>query len=243
MQIEKKLIICSILAVAIGILTVTPLAFLMTPATAQSTDDQPKFSFDVPYAYVRNLWDNSTLTNDTDGAAFSVGFETSPNFDLTDELVAYYETYRGEICADGVSIGNITMRSFAISPSGINENNKLDNITAFIQDWCNIETDDYPTYIAIGGWSNGTSQTFKNGHDNNWTLTTGQPESLTMKIYLENSMIRTLNSTQIILNENPEPLMQLELTRYRDGYLYNTAFPQQELDQFNPLFPMRTMMP
>ena len=38
MHIEKKLILCSILAVVIGISTVTPLAFLMTPATAQSTD-------------------------------------------------------------------------------------------------------------------------------------------------------------------------------------------------------------
>jgi hypothetical protein len=143
-----------------------------------------------------------------------------------------------------VLIGNITLRSFAISPSGINENNKLDNITAFLQDWSNIETDDSPAYITLKSlWSNGTSQTFKNGCDNNWNLTTAQPETLTMKIYRENSMIRTLNSTQIIVNENTEPIMQFELTRYRDGYLYNTVFSQQELDQMNPLFPMQVMMP
>ena len=238
MQIEKKFILYST-AVAIGIATVTPLALNDSTAVI----NEPRF-FDVPYAYVRNVWDNSTLTNDTNGEAFSVGFETSPNFDLTDELVAYYETYRAEICADGVSIGNITMRSFAISPSGINANNKLDNITAFLEEWCNFETDERPTYVALrGGWSNGTSQTFRTGFADNWNLTTGQPESLTMKIYRENFMIRTVNSTQIILNENSEPIMQFELTRYRDGYLYNTAIPLQELDQINPLFPMPKILP
>ncbi len=241
MQFEKKLILCSIFAVTIGITTITPLIFLMTPASAQPAVTRPTFNFDMPYAYVRNVWDNNTLTNDTSGAAFMVCFKTSPKFDLTDDLVAYAETYRAEIYTDKVSIGNITLRSYAISPSGINQNNKIDNITSFLMDWSNIETDDKATAEATSAWSNGTSKIYRNGYDNNWNLTTGAPQSLTMKIYRENSMIRTINSTQIILDENPEPIMQFDLTRYRDGYLYNTDIPMQELDKINPLSPMEMM--
>jgi hypothetical protein len=238
MQLEKKLILCSILAVAIGISTVTPLAYLMTPAAAQSTD-QPRFSFDMPYAYVRNVWDNSTLTNQTYGWAFSVGFETSPNFDLTDESVAYYETYRAELSSDGDSIGNITLS--ALATTGIN--GPPANLTFFLNNWYNFTTfESERGPVSRAGPYNATAQNFKNGYDDNWNLTTGQPESLTLKIYRENSITRTLNSTQIILNENTEAIMQLQLTRYRDGYLYNTGIPLQELEQINPLFPMQKMM-
>lgn len=38
MQLDKKLVLYSIFSVAIGICAVTPLAYLMTPETSQSTD-------------------------------------------------------------------------------------------------------------------------------------------------------------------------------------------------------------
>ncbi len=237
MQFEKKLILCSIFAVAIGISTVIPLAFLMTPATAQSTDNQPRFSFDMPYAYVRNVWDNSTLTNETYGWAFSVVFRTAPIFDLTDDSVAYYETYRAELSSNDVSIGNISLS--AMGTTGING---PANLTFFLDNWYNftvLEND-------VGPWGrngpfNATALNTKNGYDDNWNLTAGEPQVLTMRIYRESIITRTLNSTQIYVNENLEPIMQFELIRYRDGYLYNTGIPMQELDQINPLFPMEKM--
>ncbi|XHH09020.1 MAG: hypothetical protein ACFCUE_15875 [Candidatus Bathyarchaeia archaeon] len=238
MQFEKKLILCSIFAVAIGIATVTPLAFLMTPATAQSTDDQPRLSFNMAYAYVRNVWDNTTLTNETYGWAFSFVFETAPIFGLTDDSVAYYETFRAELSSDDVSIGNISLS--AMATTGIN--GPPANLTFFLDNWYNytaFETEKGP--VGRAGPYNGTAQNFKNGYDYNWNLTTGQPQSLVMKIYRENSIIRTLNSTQIYSDENSEPIMQLKLIPYRDGYLYNTGIPMQELDLINPLFPMEKM--
>ncbi len=233
MQFEKKLILCSILAVAIGISTIAPLTYLMTPAAAQPSVDRPALKFDMSYAYIRNVWDNNTLTNDTYGWAFSIIFESSPNFEFTDDPVAYYETYRAELSSDGTSIGNITLS--AVATTG---NEPPANFTFFLDNWYifNLESDRGP--VGRTGSYNGTAQNFKNGYDDNWNLTTEQPETLTMKIYLENSIIRSVNfaSTQIYANENSEPIMQIELTRYRDGYLYNTAIPQQELDQINPLF-------
>jgi hypothetical protein len=238
MQFEKKLILCSIFAVAIGIAAVIPLAFLMTPATAQSSDDQPRFYFDMPYAYVRNVWDNSTLTNETYGWAFSVLFRTTPIFDLTDDSVAYYETYRAELSSNDVSIGNISLSAMATTCI-----NGPANLTLFLNEWYNftILDNDKGPWGRTGPF-NATALNIKNGYDSNWNLTAGEPQSLTMKIYRENSITRTLNSTQIYFNENPEPIMQLELRPYRDGYLYNTGIPLQELDQINPLFPMQKMM-
>jgi hypothetical protein len=64
MQIEKKLILCSILAVAIGIAAVVPVAYFMNAksntifATAE-TLDKPWFDISVPYAYFKaNTTDN-----------------------------------------------------------------------------------------------------------------------------------------------------------------------------------------
>lgn len=244
MQLEKKLILCSILAISIGISTIVPLTFLMTPASAQPSVDRPAFKFDMPYAYVRNVWDNNTLTNDTYGWAFSVVFRTTPNFDLTDDSVAYYETYRAELSSDNVSIGNITLS--ALATTGIN--GPPANFTFFLNDW-------YTFTILVNergpvgrtGPYNGTALNFKNGYDDTWNLTAGVPQLLTMKIYRENSIVRTINptqtyaSTQIYANEKSEPIMQFELIRYRDGYLYNTGISMQELDQINPLFPMERM--
>ncbi|MCL1969973.1 MAG: hypothetical protein FWF66_00665 [Candidatus Bathyarchaeota archaeon] len=51
MKIEKKLIVLSILALTIGIATITPLAFFMT--TNAQTDDNPWFSVDPLFAYFR----------------------------------------------------------------------------------------------------------------------------------------------------------------------------------------------
>src|SRR5665647_1730310 len=85
MKLEKKLILCSILAIAIGIATVAPLAFFMSPAKAQTdTTDQPQFSFDLPYAYVRDFWNTTTQTDDTYGWVFALAFKTSPNFNVAD---------------------------------------------------------------------------------------------------------------------------------------------------------------
>lgn len=232
MQFEKKLILCSILAVVIGISTIVPLTFLMAPASAQPSVDRPALKFDMSYVYVRNVWDNNTLKNDTYGWAFSVIFKTSPNFDLTDESVAYYETYRAELSSDGISIGNISLS--AMATAGIN--GPPANLTFFLDNWYNFTFGIDKSPIGREGPYNGTAQNYKNGYDDNWNLTTGEPPTLTMKIYRENTIMRTLNTTQIYSDKNPEPIIQFQLIRYRDGFLYNTAIPMQELDQINPFF-------
>src|SRR5665647_2858518 len=59
MQIEKKLILCSILAISIGIATIAPLAYFMSTVKAQTDEAAPWFNVEVPYAvYTANLTDS-----------------------------------------------------------------------------------------------------------------------------------------------------------------------------------------
>ncbi len=61
MQIEKKLVLCSILAISIGIATIVPLAYFMNTVKAQTQTDEaaPWFNVEVQYAvYTANLTDS-----------------------------------------------------------------------------------------------------------------------------------------------------------------------------------------
>jgi hypothetical protein len=236
MQIERKLILCSILAVTIGIATIVPLAFFMTPAQAQTdTNDQPQFSFDLSYAYVRNCWDNSTLTNDTYGWAFALAFKTSPNFNVSDiDSKVIYETYRAELSSENGSIGNITLSTYAKS-------NTIPpmNFSLYLDGWYNFTENKGSG--GLSGWDNGTSTGFRNGPGENWDLSSGIPEMLTITVYRDNWIIRNGNSTEIH-KASPEAIQQIQLQKYGNGFLYNTAIPQNELDQINPFFPALKML-
>jgi len=61
MQIEKKLILCSIIAISIGIATIVPLAFFMQPVRAQETD-LPWFNVEIPNAYYKATTEDEIRT-------------------------------------------------------------------------------------------------------------------------------------------------------------------------------------
>lgn len=65
MQIEKKLILCSILAISIGIAAIAPVAYFMSTvstAKAETPNDVPWFNVDVPYAYYKTTSQNGSST-------------------------------------------------------------------------------------------------------------------------------------------------------------------------------------
>jgi hypothetical protein len=96
MQIEKKLILCSILAVAIGIATIVPLQYLMNAETASAMPNvEPWFNVDVPYAYCNPYQNGGNGTATWDGATI----QAVANFSLTtgameadvDAQIEYYK--------------------------------------------------------------------------------------------------------------------------------------------------------
>jgi hypothetical protein len=236
MNIEKKLIACSILALAVGIATIVPLVLVMSPAKAETdTNDQPQFTFDMSYAYIRDVWNNNTLTADTYGWAFALAFKTSPNFDVADlDSKVIYETYRVELTSETGSIGNITISTFATP----NTSPPM-NFSLYLNQWYNFTGS--KDSAGRAGWDNGTSTGFRNGAGENWDLSTGEPQTLTITVYRDNWIIHSTNSTEIY-HAAPETVQQFQLQRYRNGFLYNTAIPQNELDKINPLFPALKML-
>ena len=266
MNMKKKLVACSILAIIIGIATIMPLALVMSSAEAelgandqtppqtepgtnnqtQSTNNQtqstnyiqpqfidyiqPQFTFNMSYAYIRDVWNSSTLTDDTYGWAFALAFTSSPNFDVAflDSQVIF-ETYRAELTSEKGSIGNITLSTFATP----NTSPPM-NFSLYINQWYNLTGS--KECAGRAGFNNGTSTGFRNGADENWDLSTGEPQTLTITIYRDNCIIHSVNATEIY-HADPEVVQQFQLQKYGNGFLHNTAIPQNELDTINPMFP------
>ena len=73
-------------------------------------------------------------------------------------------------------------------------------------------------------------QDFKNGFGENWDLNLGTPETLTITVYRDSWIIRNGNFTEIH-KANPEAIQQIQLQKYGNGFLYNTAIPQDGIRQ------------
>jgi len=125
MQIDKKLILCSVLAVAIGIATILPLQYLMTgdtQASAALTDIQQWFNVDVPYAYCNPNVSGANNTYTWTGASI----EIVANFTLTTDALqnadAQIEYYKFAVSSDQgpiVDLGYYIIEDKADSVVGI----------------------------------------------------------------------------------------------------------------------------
>ncbi|NLF88115.1 hypothetical protein GX563_04745, partial [Candidatus Bathyarchaeota archaeon] len=69
MQIEKKLILCSILAISIGIAAIIPLQYLMNTKTASALPNvEPWFNPNIEYAYCNPNESGGNGTSSWNGA-------------------------------------------------------------------------------------------------------------------------------------------------------------------------------
>jgi hypothetical protein len=105
MKIETKLIICSIISVSVGLASIMPLAFLMTPATAQTTQENPWFNLNLPYAtcsvFIHNSYPTAEYT-------FSENFSVNPGIDHS-QANGRIEYYQIQIYSDQEQIMNTTV--------------------------------------------------------------------------------------------------------------------------------------
>jgi hypothetical protein len=97
MQIEKKLIACSILALAIGIATIVPLEYMMgaeAQANAELPKIEPLFNVSVSYAYCNPYKNGENITTTFNGAMIQVvaNFTLTPNaLENADAQIEYYQ--------------------------------------------------------------------------------------------------------------------------------------------------------
>ena len=120
-MIEKKLILCAILAITIGIATIVPAEYFMSAQVNAQTTFTPWFNVNVPYAYVNLDQSGGNNTMTWDGAAI----QALANFTLTPAAIelkdadARIEFYQFQISSDQGLIANMTY-SVAVSKEKVN---------------------------------------------------------------------------------------------------------------------------
>ena len=243
MKIEKKLIAYSAIALMIGVASIAPLVFLMSAKAEIPPDQQPQFSVNVPYAYIGNYWDNSSETNRTTSlwawdansnkvnTVFTIALNATPNFDpQTVASDAMFENYQVEILSDRGSIGNVTFGVYA----NCNSSEPYQNFHFYRDQWfdANFTKDAFVTYWR----EDGTSITFKTGAGLDWNKSLGEPETLFLKVRRQGWVILNNNSTTAYLAD-PEPILQIQLEKFGDGFLYNNLVPEDELSKIDPFLP------
>jgi hypothetical protein len=122
MNIEKKLILCSILAIAIGIATIIPLEYLMAgEATANAQIITPYYDVTIPYVYVNlnQAGGNNTATWDAATIQGVANFTLTPDALSLRNAEAQAEFYRFRVYSDKGDIVNLTY-SMAVSIEQLN---------------------------------------------------------------------------------------------------------------------------
>jgi hypothetical protein len=151
-QINKKLIVFSILAVVIGVTSILPLSFLMTQANAQTPYEKPWFNIKIVYAYwTANLTETSNRTVSWDVSNY-LFFNYSLNDGALDKGVeGRIEYYQIQVYSDKAPLENIT------EYFGYNSTGPIDPSSSFAfahQNWFNAT--DGGTLIVPGENSTNT---------------------------------------------------------------------------------------
>ncbi len=245
MKIEKKLIAFSILAIIIGTVSIVPLAFFMSPAKAQTTNDIPWFNLDVAYAsWTATIKDGAAGYLDgvgtiSDLVSYSSAYRIALNFSVNPDAVdildnARVEYYQLQVYSDKGQIENVTYYF------GANCKDAFDPTSSFIfarDDWFNTTTSGGGTFITK---FNGTlTDCLANGlglggiggvsSRNSFANTTLPEEFLNIHnaqtIYID---VRRLgyvtfdgNSTIVTLASS-EVIQHIELTKSGDQFVYGT---------------------
>jgi hypothetical protein len=235
MQIEKKLILCSILAIAIGIASVAPLSFFMN--VKAQTFDEPWFDITVPYAYFK-----ANATDKLYQSTTSIVIQPTINQDAlsqhTDARIEYFEF---EIYSDQLQLSNATYY-LGINSSAVEDPSSLFAFSR--ENWFNSSAFGagcYVTNLTEPLHLMGTGGSVCYGFDDSsWinknfgTILSTMENAQT--IYLD---VRRLgyvtfdgNNTVVTLASN-QTIQHLELTKTGDAFTYGD--PATVRDQFYSL--------
>ena len=232
MQIEKKLILCSILAISIGIATITPLAYFMS-AKAQ-TFDEPWFNVNVPYAYFKA---NSTgnMYQSTNSIVLNATINSDAISQHTDARLEYFDF---KLYSDQLSLANATFY-LGMNSSAVEDPTALFAFSR--EDWFNSTAFGAGVYVTnltgpLRLMGTGGSVSYV-GEDSNWVNEQFGEILSTMenadKIYLDVCRLGYVtfdgNNTVVTLASN-QVLQHLELTKTGDAFTYGD--PATVRDQF-----------
>jgi hypothetical protein len=251
-KIEKKLILCSVLAISIGIATIIPLQYLMTAETATAMPKvEPWFDVNIDYAECNPyLVGNGTTT--WDGATI----QAVANFTLTanamesdaDTQVEYYKftvsTEEGPICDMGYYIAETKTNMTEIN-AGIYKGTTLRlNDTITFKNGLSYnppESGDGLPISWIGqaiGWTGdnppnstygvaGMHTSANDGEDSVYPVlpqvVTQLRNAQTLSIDVSKVCTVTVKGNVVVTTQaEPTILQHIELTKTDDGFVYGT---------------------
>ena len=250
MQIEKKLILCSIIAISIGIATIAPLSIFMSTAKAQTDEATPWFNIDVPYAlYTANVTDGPVEYPDGLGprmtytTTYDIQFNVTlnPAAELSSEG-ARAEYFEIQIYSDLGSIENLTQYVGANCNGNISYN-PAENFFFSRENWFNTSSGSGGLFISQynGTLSSvfGTGSLQGTGGASSSSYFPGEPQKASLKfqnsynadkIYVDIRRVGFVsfdgNSTIVTLADNTV-IQHLELTRQGDQFVYG-SMPTRE---------------
>jgi hypothetical protein len=266
MKIEKKLIACSILALAIGVSSVFPLTFLMSATAQVNTGPEPWFSIDIPYAYWVTadgpLKDSSfqlpwtSEMNETNSVSDQLMMAL--NFTLTADTTeqqadAQLEYYQIDMNSDKEFIESHYWMIGTNIDSSFNVSSLLTNFHFVQNEW--FDTDTFNPMKGGGGgglvrpnWASGVSVLWPAGGSGAGTLGGSSTystvsalraaETITISVYRIGWVTFSGDSTEVTLANN-ELISQIQLEKYgEEGWLYNNLVPEDELATVDLLRPV-----
>ena len=247
MQIEKKLILCSILAITIGIAAVFPLAFLMTPAHAQTITVTPLVNMEIAMSNWTAIYDeysDGTISY-TQQHRITLLYSWTPEA-LNDPNNPKIEYYGINIYSDQGEIGNMTYL-FADNRTGVIDlelfnfqvNNGFESRTSsggrILSDVNLRHLDTNQSIAMILGGPIGKQVTPRPDWESSSLYQSLSNAINTDKIYMDVHKLGWLtfngNSTIVTLSDDTV-LQHIELTRNGDSFFYTsgqleTAVPPQ----------------
>jgi hypothetical protein len=228
MKLEKKLILCSIVAITIGIATIVPMAYFMNaPVSAQTTDENPWFNLNISYA--------------------TVGV-TNP---FGENLATYCDVYNYTVNPDAIDT-QVGSRTECYRLQIYSDEQQLVNKTAYLQVNCTEFIEPYGIQFAREGWFNitgraGTSGTFSANFNGTFADIPGAAEGFSagdadqiqaiqnaQTVYIDIhrvGYITTKGNSTVATLANDEVIQHLELTRSGDQFVYGIKPFGYVLDQ------------
>jgi hypothetical protein len=235
----KKLLGLSFLSIIIGVACVSPLPFIMAEKVQTIPYDQPQFNIDLKYAFIGDYWNNdSVLANQSYGWIFSVVYQTSPTFNVeTMPADAEFEYYNIELWSENGLVGNLTCATDARSTNFgyvIGQNSSVSSYFFNPDLWFEVNSSRIGSGLA--GCQNGTAQGFITGYPKDLNQTVGKPETLSLTLRRIGWVVVEGNSTVAHLADSA-PILQIQLKKYGEGFIYNNLFTEEQLSQINPVMP------
>jgi hypothetical protein len=226
-MIEKKLILCGILAIAIGVATVLPLEYLMSADAQAAPLDKPWTNLNVPYAY----WDanlngaNSTTTFCGERHNAVANITITP--DALKDADARIEYYQLQVYSDQGPIYNLTYYVGVAKPG---ELVNTYNSTLYFSGGNLYSTNSTSGGMFITDLIGVSYQGLISGSTLNYNAST-IPQTVAdlqnaNELYIDVSRLCSIafdGNTTTVITESNNVIQHIELTKSGSGFLYDSG--------------------